>query len=512
MPINGTVIEMQSGGFPLLSLIIFFPLVGAILLLLLKPVAARVLYWLTVAIAAVEFILAGVLLFSFTGSPTGFRWAEEIRWVPQLGLSYQVAADSIAAWLVVLCAFVTLVAAFTAGGINERPRVFWAWLLGMQSGMMGVFLATNLLLFYVFWEVMLIPAYFMIGQWGASQDRVKSAVRFVLYTLFGSLLMLAAMLALIFIVPGGNKSLNFQALQAAIAGLSPEVQNWLFAAFALAFAVKVPVLPFQAWQPDAYADAPTPTVLMLAGVMSKTGAYGFLRFGVFLFPNPAREFAPLICILAIASIIYGAVVALGQRDIKRLLAYSSLSHMGFIVLGIFALNPQGISGAVLQMVNHGIVTPALFLAAAAITARYGTTDIMQLGGLQEKLPRLGALFLILALASMGLPGLNQFAGEFLILGGAFTASPWYAGFAVVGVILAAWYMMRLVQTVWHGKAEVRGQGSGVSVPDMTTGEYILFVPLVLLIVLLGVAPVIVTGILDGTVQDWLRNTAQFAGR
>jgi NADH-quinone oxidoreductase subunit M len=515
MPINSPI-QMQFGGFPLLSLIIFFPLIGAILLLLLKPVAARLLYWLTVIFAAIEFGLAIALLLTFGGSVTGYRWAEEMAWVPQLGLSYQVASDSISAWLVVLCAFVTLVAVFTAGGIAERPRIFWAWLLGMQFGMMGVFLSSNLLLFYVFWEVMLIPAYFMIGQWGASQDRVKSAVRFVLYTIAGSLLMLAAMLALIFVVPGNNKSLNFQALQAGIAQLSPEVQNWLFLAFAAAFLVKVPLVPFQAWQPDAYADAPTPTVLMLAGVMSKTGAYGFLRFGVLLFPNPAREFAPLICILAIASIIYGAVVALGQRDLKRLLAYSSLSHMGFIVLGIFALNEQGISGAVLQMVNHGIVTPALFLAAAAVSARFGTTDLTAMGGLQEKLPRLAALFLILSLASMGLPGLNQFAGEFLILGGAYAASPWYAGFAVVGVVLAAWYTMRLFQIIWHNKVtsyELRvTKDDQVKIPDMQTGEYVLFVPLVLLIVLFGVAPIIVTGILDGTVQDWLRNTAHFAGR
>lgn len=505
-------IDMEYAEFPLLSLIIFWPLVGAIVLIALRPVASRVLYWLTVFWALVELGLAAGLLRTFiSGRTTGFRWAENLAWVKALGLNYQVAADSISAWLVVLCAFVTLVAVFSAGGINDRPRLFWAWLLALEASIMGVFLSTNLLVFYVFWEVMLIPAYFMIGQWGVSQDRAKSAVRFVLYTLAGSLLMLVAMLALLFVAtPSGSLlSLDFQDLQTRIALLDPALQNWLFAAFALAFAVKVPILPFQAWQPDAYADAPVPTTIMLAGVMSKTGAYGFLRFGVFLFPASAREFAPLIGGLAIASIIYGAVVALGQRDLKRLLAYSSLSHLGFIVLGIFAMNEQGVSGAVLQMVSHGITTPALFLAGAALVSRLGTQDMTRMGGLQAKMPRMAMLFLVLGLSSMGLPGLNNFAGEFLIVGGAWLASPWYAAFAVVGVVLAAWYTIRMYQVIWHGTPPNQAAANR-ALPDMRRSEYILFVPLVLLIILIGVAPIIITGPLDNTVNEWLRITKDLA--
>lgn len=505
--------------FPILSTLIYFPLVGALLLVALPNVAVKTLYWLAVGWAAISFILSLVVLLSFAdGTKKGFYWVENVVWVKSLGLNYQMGVDSISAWLITLTTFVTLVALLASGGIQNRPRFFWAWLLVLGGSIVGVFSSINLLVFYVFWEVMLIPAYFMIGSWGATPGRrVSAAIRFVLYTLAGSLLMLIAMLALIFSTTpvGATPSLDFTSIRQAVSTLSGDTQRWLFLAFAAAFVVKVPLVPFHSWQPDAYVEAPVPTTIMLAGVMSKTGAYGFLRFGVLLFPGPARDFAPLLSGLALASIIYGALAALGTNDLKRLLAYSSLSHLGFVVLGIFAINSQGVNGAVLQMVNHGITTPALFLAAAAVASRTGTNDLQKMGGLQGKWPRMGALFLILGLASLGLPGLNQFAGEFLILGGAFDASPIYAVIGVVGVVLAAWYMIRAFQMVWHGpeKPEVADPQSHLAtIPptDMRPMEYVLFVPLVLLIILLGVAPILVTGVLDTAVTDWLSQAANLA--
>jgi NADH-quinone oxidoreductase subunit M len=324
--------------------------------------------------------------------------------------------------------------------------------------------------------------------------------------------MLVSILALVFLTApdGGSPSLDFMSVRQAISGLSGATQDWLFLGFVAGFIVKVPLIPFQSWVPDAYSESPAPVTVLLAGAMSKTGAYGFLRFGIFLFPGAAHDFAPWLAGLALVNIIYGALVALVQNDLKRLLAYSSLSHMGFIILGIFALNSQGVNGAVLQMVNHGIVTPALFLAVAALATRLPALQVQDLGllgGLQKFAPRLAALFLVLGLASLGLPGLNQFAGEFLIVGGAFLSSPVYAVVAVVGVVLAAWYTMRFFQSVWHGPTKVptatSASSSSVVVADMRPAEFALFVPLVLLIVLLGVAPIIVTGTLDHVVSAWL---------
>lgn len=476
------------------------------MLMLASRVAPRTLYWLALLFAAVNLALAIVVLSYFAnGTTKGFQWGEQLTWVKELGLRYQVAVDSISAWLITLTALLGLVAVWAGGKMTERPALFWAGLLALEGGIIGVFASTNLLLFYIFWEVMLIPAYFLIGSWGASANRVKAAIRFVLFTLAGSLLMLVGILYLAFTT--SPSSLDYLDVQKAIRGLSPETQSWLFLAFAAAFVVKVPLFIFHTWLPDAYAEAPAPALALIAGAMSKTGAYGFIRFGIFLFPSVVDDWAPLFNLLALVGIIYGALAALGATDIKRLLAYSSLSHMGFIVLGIFAINSQGVNGAVLQMVNHGIVTPALFLAAAALYERSGTNDLAQLGGLQNRWPRMAALFLVLGLASLGLPGLNQFAGEFLIIGGAFLASPIYAAFAVFGVVLAAWYMMRFFQTAWHGPEK---NGIRLAGTDMVVNEYVLFVPLVLLIVILGVAPSLVTGVLDSTVNDWLRQSTQLA--
>lgn len=498
---------MSYNDFPLLTIIIFLPIVAGSILLVAGKVPERALYWLSLAFAVIELGLAAFLLSYFVDSNrTDFRLADNLTWVKELGLNYQVAVDSISVILVVLTAFLGVVAVFAAGGITERKRYFWACLLFLEGSMIGVFTSTNLLLFYIFWEVMIIPAYFMIGSWGETQFRVRAAFRFVIFTVAGSLLMLVAILFLAFFAtsgPGQSFSLNYMDVRAGIGKLDPVTQGWLFLAFAAAFIVKVPLVPFHAWLPDAYAETPAPALVLIAGAMSKTGAYGFLRFCVLLFPSVVGDFELVFVGLALASIIYGAVTALGERDIKRILAYSSLSHMGFIILGIFSNNQQGINGAVLQMVNHGIVTPALFLATAALFVRVGSRNIEQLGALQNRLPRMAALFLILGLASLGLPGLNQFAGEFLIIGGAFAAAPIYGIIAVVGVVLAAWYIMRLFQTVWHNPEPESLKGIA-TLQDMRVSEYVLFVPLVLLIIILGVAPSLVTGLLENTIDNWLK--------
>jgi NADH-quinone oxidoreductase subunit M len=495
---------MSFSDFPLLTILIFLPIAAGVFLFTASKIAEKTLYWIALAFAVIELGLAAFLFAQFAdGGSKGFRWADNLTWVRELGLNYQVAADSISATLILLSAFLGVVALFAAGGIAERKRFFWGWLLLLEGAMIGVFASTNLLLFYIFWEVMIIPAYFMIGSWGETQFRVRAAVRFVIFTVAGSLLMLVSILALAFATTTGTGqtfSLNYMDVLAGVSRIDEGTQVWLFLGFAAAFIVKVPLVPFHAWLPDAYAETPAPALVLIAGVMSKTGAYGFLRYCVFLFPGVTVDFAPIFAGLALAGIIYGAITALGERDVKRILAYSSLSHMGFIVLGMFAFNSQGVNGAVLQMVNHGIVTPALFLAAAAMYARTGTYNLEQLGGLQNRYPRLAATFLIIGLASLGLPGLNQFAGEFLIIGGAFQASPVYALIAIIGVILAAWYTMRLFQSAWHNPESAAGAGTG---KDMLRGEYILFVPLVLLIVLLGVAPSLVTGTLDAAVNNWL---------
>jgi NADH-quinone oxidoreductase subunit M len=503
---------MTFSDFPLVTILIFLPFVAAALLLVASRLNVRALYWLSVLVALVNLALAFVLLSAFLGNNSqGFKWGEEFTWVKEIGLRYQVSVDSISAWLIVLTAFLGLVAVFAGGGVAERPRYYWAALLSLEGAIIGVFASTNLLLFYIFWEAMLVPAYFLISSWGETNFRVRAAIRFVLFTLTGSLFMLVGILFLAFVTtPAGSQfSLDYLQVQKNIQGLSAETQNWLFLAFAAAFIVKVPMIPFHSWLPDAYAETPAPALALVAGAMSKTGAYGFLRFGVFLFPGAAQEFAPWFSALALGSIIYGALAALGERDIKRILAYSSLSHLGFIMLGIFAINSQGVNGAVLQMINHGIVIPALFLAAAALYTRTGTNQLELLGGLQNRWPYLAGVWLVLSMASLGLPGLNQFAGEFLIIGGSFLASPIYAAIAVVGVVLAAWYMLRLFQTAWHGPEPDLTQVSASST-DMRGAEFVLFVPLIVLIVLLGVAPSLVTGVLDPAINDWLRQTGQLA--
>jgi len=382
-------------------------------------------------------------------------------------------------------------------------------MLLLECGIIGVFLSTNLFLFYIFWEVMLIPAYFLVGGWGGDR-RIYAAFKFVLYTSVGSLLMLAGIIALSYYhhqAAGGSYTLDLATLLNS--RLDNTVQMWLLLAFAAAFVVKVPLVPFHSWLPDAYSEAPAPVTAMLAGAMSKTGAYGFLRFCLPLFPQAIHTLAPLFNSLAVISILYCAVLALVQTDLKRLLGYSSISHLGVVMLGIFAFNTQGIEGSVLQMVNHGITITALFLIVGFIEARTGTRNITDFGGMARRVPILATVMLIAVLSSLGLPGLNNFAGEFLTLLGVFRANAVFGVLGTLVVIPAAWYLIRFFLEVMEGPSQKEGVVSSLErkgkLHDLQFSEFLPLAPLLLLIFYIGIQPAPLTFLMEPSVVNTLQN-------
>jgi NADH-quinone oxidoreductase subunit M len=384
-----------------------------------------------------------------------------------------------------------------------------AFMLLLESGIIGVFLSTNLFLFYIFWELMLIPAYFLVGSWGG-EHRIYAAIKFVLYTSIGSLLMLAGVIALGYYhqqLVGGAYTLDLGILLTG--KLSPGIQTWLFLAFAAAFVIKIPFVPFHSWLPDAYSEAPAPVTAMLAGAMTKTGAYGFLRYCIPLFPNAVHTLAPLFNVLAVISILYCAVLALVQNDIKRLLGYSSISHLGIIMLGMLAFNVQGVEGSVLQMVNHGITITALFLIAGFIEARTGTRRLSDFGGLAARIPVLAAVLLIACLSSLGLPGLNSFAGEFLALLGAFHSSAVFGLLGTAVIVPAAWYMVRFFQGIMLGPLQKEGVVGSLlrkgTLSDIELGEFMTILPLLLLIFYIGFQPYPLTFLMEPSVVNTLQN-------
>src|SRR6266566_3130710 len=418
--------------FPILSIITFLPLLGGIVILFFPKTQLSAIRWTALGIAWMNLLLAIVLMLVYLqanatagGTTVGnapsstFLFNEYVPWVSALGINYSLGVDGISLLLVVLTTLLTVVCIGASFRIEQKAKNYMAFMLLLECGITGVFLATNLFLFYIFWEVMLIPAYFLVGSWGGER-RIYAAFKFVLYTSLGSLLMLAGIIAVGYFhqqTAGGSYTLDLATLLNS--KFSNTVQVWLMLAFAAAFVVKVPLVPFHSWLPDAYSEAPAPVTALLAGAMSKTGAYGLLRLCLQLFPSAAHTLAPLFNTLAVISILYCAVLALVQIDLKRLLGYSSISHLGIIILGIFAFNTQGIEGSVLQMVNHGITIVALFLIVGLIEAQTGTRNIKDFGGMARRVPIMATILLIATLSSLGLPGLNSFAGEFLALLGAF---------------------------------------------------------------------------------------------
>jgi NADH-quinone oxidoreductase subunit M len=488
---------MTAGG-ALLSAVTFLPAGGGIALTLVPRRFEHVHRWGGLAIAAAAFAASIPLYARFDPGSADYQFEASVPWLPGLGAAYHVGVDGISVLLVLLTTFLTPVALLSAWrAIEDRAKEFVVTMLLLETGMIGVFVSLDLFLFYVFWEAMLIPMYFIIGVWGGD-NRIYAAVKFVLYTMAGSLLMLVAILAVYFRHGAATGTYTFDLPTVArwVAPVGPP-QTLMFLAFALAFAIKVPLFPFHTWLPDAHVEAPTAGSVLLAGVLLKMGTYGFLRFCLPLFPDASLTWAPVIFALAVVGIVYGAWVSTVQPDLKKLVAYSSVSHLGFVMLGIFTLTTPGLTGAVIQMVNHGLSTGALFLLVGMIYERRHTRLIAEFGGLWQVIPAFSAVFLVVALSSLGLPGLNGFVGEFLVLLGAFQIDRWLAAAAATGIIFAAVYLLWMYQRVAFGPL-VHEENRRLH--DLTGREWAVLAPVLLLIVWIGVYPTAFTGRTEASIE------------
>ena len=488
---------------PILSVLIFLPLVGILPLLFLDPKNDKVLKGYTLVVSLVEFVLSLRLWCGFNDAYGGMQFVERHNWLPQYGVSYYLGIDGFSLLLILLATLLTPICVLaTWNDVKNRVKEFMICLLFMLAGMIGVFASLDIFLFYVFWELQLIPMYLLIGVWGNPARRVYAAIKFFLYTMFGSLLMLVAILVLYFYNGKVTGTYTFDLLSLYGLQVPFHMQFWMFLAFAIAFAIKVPMFPFHTWLPDAHTEAPTVGSVILAAVLLKMGTYGFLRFNMPLFPEAAHYFVPLFCILAVIGIVYGALVSMVQPDIKRLIAFSSVSHLGFVMLGLFAFNMQGVQGGVIQMINHGLSTGALFLIVGCVYERRHTRLISEFGGLSNVMPIFATIFMIVALSSIGLPGLNGFVGEFLILLGAFQVNKLYAAISATGVIFAACYMLWMFQRVMFGKVT---NEKNLHLKDLSWREIGYFAPLLLFIVWIGVYP-------NTFLKKTEATTAQFVAR
>src|SRR6184192_564091 len=468
-----------------LSLILFEPLVGALVLLLVNKRNDNAIRWVANIVAGAGFLLSVPLWFQFDPKAPGYQFIERMPWIPSVGAEYFIGIDGYSSLLILLTTmmgFIAVLSSWTA--ITERLKEYYIFLLVLQTGMIGAFVSLDFLLFFLFWEVMLVPMYFLIGIWG-SDRRLYSAIKFFLYTLVGSVVMLLGILALYFYNHTATGVYTFDVTQFHKLNLPFDLQWWVFLAFFLGFAIKVPMFPFHTWLPDAHTDAPTAGSVILAAVLLKMGTYGFIRFSLPILPDASRHFVPMIFVLSIIGIVYGALVALAQKDWKRLVAYSSVSHVAMVMLGMFALNPVGITGSIVQQLNHGISTGALFLIVGIVYERRHTREISEYGGLSKVMPVYAAIFLIMTMSSIGLPTLNGFIGEFLILQGAFTYSKMWAAFAASGVVLGAAYMLYLYQRTMFGKIE---NPKNERLMDLSHREFATFVPLIVLAVWIGLYP------------------------
>jgi NADH-quinone oxidoreductase subunit M len=471
--------------YSILTLITFLPVAGAALLLFMRKASPVAIRNIALIVSLLTLLLSLPLFSKFDSSNPGMQFEQSVPWIPSLGVQYHVGIDGISLFLVLLTTVLTPIAILSSwNSIEKRVREYYLFMLMLETGMIGVFVALDLFLFYVFWEVMLVPMYFLIGVWGG-QRRIYAAVKFFLYTMVGSVLMLVAIIALYFL--NGATTFDFPSILANLHSgnlvLNTSQQYWLFLAFFFAFAIKVPLFPLHTWLPDAHVEAPTAGSVILAGVLLKMGTYGIVRFCLPMFPEATRELTPLISLLAVVGIVYGALVAMVQTDIKKLVAYSSVSHLGFVVLGIFALNEQGLQGAMYQMLNHGISTGALFLLVGMIYDRRHTRLIDEFGGLAAPLPVFSTIFMIVTFSSIGLPMLNGFVGEFLILLGAFDANRTFAVVATSGVILSAVYMLWMYQRVIFGEVT---NPKNKQLVDLDLREKLILFPLVALIFWMGI--------------------------
>ncbi len=479
-------------GYPVLSTVIFLPVIGALLLLIIPRDNERAIKGVSLLFTLVTFLAALPLFFNFDRTSKAMQFVEVFEWIPAWDIKYYLGVDGISVLFVLLSALLgPLCVLISWDAIKDKVKEFYIALLLIEAAMIGVFCSLDFFLFYIFWEAMLIPMYLIIGVWGGPR-RVYSAIKFFLYTLAGSVLMLVGIIVLYF--NGGH---TFDILALMSQKYPYKLQLILFWAFFAAFAVKVPMWPLHTWLPDAHTEAPTAGSVILAGVLIKMGAYGFLRFSLPLFPEAVKAMAPLMMVLSVIAIIYGGLICLVQTDLKRLIAYSSVSHMGFVTLGIFALNQQGLEGGILQMINHGIVTGALFLLVGIIYERSHSREISHYSGVATVLPVYAGFFMLFTLASIGLPGLNGFIGEFLIILGGFRASMLAGALAATGIIIGAAYMLWLYQRVFF--QEVKPEISGYK--DMNLREIIILLPLVILVLWIGLYPNTFLSFMHESVKD-----------
>ncbi len=499
-------------GLPILSIITFLPLAGALLIAFLPATYARPV---ALGAALLTWVVSMLLVVGFAAGRGGlFQFTEELSWIPTFGIEYKLGVDGLSLLLVVLTttlSWISILASFKP--IQTRIKEYMISFLILEVGMIGVFLSLDSFLFYIFWEIVLVPMYLIIGIWGGS-NRIYATIKFVLYTLVGSLLMLVAILATAFAYQAGHDgswvgAFDFMQLRdyAETSGFADGLQIAAFLAFFLAFAIKVPMFPFHTWLPDAHTEAPTAGSVILAAVMLKLGAYGFIRFALPLYPDAAQTFGPAIIVLSLIAIIYGAIVAMVQPDLKRLVAYSSVSHMGFVTLGIFVFTEQGMQGAILQMINHGLITGALFLLVGVIYERTHDRTIAKMGGLAARTPVYAAVFGFFAFASAGLPGLSGFVGEFLVLVGTFEVSPVAATIATFVMILSAGYLLFMYGRIVFGELSEFLQALGDHLTDMTPVEILTLVPLGVLVVVFGIQPGLLLDLVQGTVVATLAEVA-----
>jgi NADH-quinone oxidoreductase subunit M len=476
--------EAGSSSFPILPALVFVPLVGALLIGVLPRSRPDLSRQIAILSSLTTGILSVVVLVKFKTEDEHFQFVVQQTWVSSLDIKFFLGVDGVSLFLVVLTGFLFPLALIAAKPEHD-PKGYYAWLTLLMAGCMGSFLALDLFLFFLMFEITLVPLYMLIGKWGHGR-RVYAATKFFLYTMAGSAFMLVSIVALAVLAKagdGGTVSFDFTKIIASDS-LAQNTQRWLFLGMAIAFAVKVPAFPFHTWLPDAHTEAPTAGSIDLAGILLKLGTYGFLRFGLELFPEASVWAAPALLTVGAIGIVYGGIVAAMQRNLKRLVAYSSVAHMGFAIMGLFALNTEGVEGSVLQMVNHGISTGALFILLGFLYTRRHTYEIASLRGIAKAAPVFAGVFTIVMLSSIGLPGLNGFVGEFLVLLGTFVAHRWWAVVAAAGVIIAALYLLWAYQRVFHGEPDE----ANASFPDLKLHERLVMVPLLVLIVFLGIYP------------------------
>ena len=500
---------MQILGIPILSLLVFFPMVGLLVLLLIRKENEGALRNVALGFSIIEFLLSLPLFFAFDPKTAAMQFVEDVPWVEAYGISYKLGIDGISLLLVLLTTFLTVLCILCSwNAITFRVKEYMISFLFLETGMIGALVALDLVLFYVFWEMMLIPMYLLIGIWGNPARRIYAAIKFFLFTMAGSVLMLVAILVVYFVNLKATGKPSFDVLELYKTAIPLPTQYWLFGAFALAFAIKVPMFPFHTWLPDAHTEAPTAGSVILAGVLLKMGTYGFIRFAIPLFPKAAFDLMPLVSGLAIIGIIYGALVSMMQADLKRLVAFSSVSHLGYVMLGMFAFNTQGVQGSIYQMLNHGISTGSLFLIVGMIYERRHTRMIADFGGISKVMPIFATFFMIVTLSSIGLPGTNGFVGEFLILLGAFQSRPLYGVLATTGVVLGAAYMLWMFQRVMFGKVT---KAENEKLKDLNAREIIILIPMVILIFLMGIYPKLFLSKMDVTVERFLQDVRGRAG-